>query len=70
MISAWGIALERDSESTPSHLGLRTKCCDQSTMSVRDAGKGVAPGEVDIYLLGLLMRSGGCLFGSWENKDG
>lgn len=28
----------------------------------------VAPGEVRIYLLELLMRRGGCLFGSWETK--
>lgn len=31
---------------------------------------GEAPGEAGIYLLELLMRRGGCLFGSWENKDG
>lgn len=61
------MVLEKDSESVPSHLGLRSKCCDQSTMSVMDAGQE-APGEVDIYLLELLRRSGGCLFGSWENK--
>lgn len=38
-----GNSVEKDSESTSSHLGLRSKYCDQSTMSGLDAGKGSSP---------------------------
>lgn len=38
-----GNSVEKDSESTSSHLGLKSKCCDQSTVSVIDVGKGSSP---------------------------
>lgn len=68
--------VKKDSESTSSHLGFRSKCCDQPTMSQMQEWE-VAPGDIDVYLLELLMRRGGYLFGSletkmveWLNKDG
>ena len=32
--------------------------------------RGIIPREVDMYLLKLLIRRGGCLFESWKNKNG
>lgn len=38
-----GKSVEKDSESTSSHLGLGSKCYDQSTASIVDVGKGNNP---------------------------
>ena len=32
--------------------------------------RGVTPREVGMYLLKFFIRRGGCLFGSWKNKNG
>lgn len=38
-----GKSVEKDSESTSSHLGLGSKFCDQSTAPIVDVGKGSNP---------------------------
>lgn len=38
-----GKSVEKNSESTSSHLGLGSKCYDQSTASIVDVGKGNNP---------------------------
>lgn len=59
--SCLGNCVEKDPESTGSHLG------EQGLSQVQ--GREVAPGGVGIFLLELVMRRGGCLFGS-EGRDG
>lgn len=38
-----GKSVEKNSESTSSHLGLGRKRCDQSTVSIVDVGKESNP---------------------------